>query len=445
MHFPALLAGAGSQPRARISRHLFLPYLLPYTSLAASCPIAITLARHLRESKDELTHAWLERIAARVNIDPNRIFPTDALLDHVPLLIVGIADYLENPTENIASDMPVVAKAMELGALRHAQGFDAYEILKEYEFLGGVLFTFATRRLDATDEPCPRGELFLCAHRLFRAVELVQQVTTTHFLRMASEQVREREERLRGFNRMVSHELKNRVGAIQGAHVLLTEQWVDEAQRDRFVAMIGENAEGIRVLLDNLVTLSRMDSADKRQSQHVELPQAAAEATRQLRELARARGVRVQLADDLPPVEINAPAVELCLANYISNAIKYSDPAKSERWIRVEGELRGDTDSSGVSEIEVRVRDNGLGIPADADGKLFQRFYRAHEESAAAVEGTGLGLSIVRETVEALGGRAWAERNEDGGSTFAFTLPSRRATDAAANGVTEAVSAPPTA
>src|SRR5687767_12477724 len=339
-------------------------------TLAASCPIASTLAGRIRESRNDLTYGWLERIAARVNIDRNRIFPTDALLDHVPLLVAGIADYIENPTEDIASDMPVVAKAMELGALRHSQGFDVYQILKEYELLGGVLFSFATRRLGSTAGQCSPGELFLCAHRLFRAVELIQQVTTTRFLRMAAEGVREREERLRGFNRMVSHELKNRVGAIQGAHSLLTEPWIDDQQRDRFVAMIGENAEGIRVLLDNLVTLSRMDGGDVRQSRHVELPQAAAEATRQLRELARARGVTVQISDDLPPVEINAPAVELCLSNYISNAIKYSDPAKSDRWIRIEGEVRG-TESSG-SEIEVRVRDNGLGIPADSHEKLFQ-------------------------------------------------------------------------
>jgi signal transduction histidine kinase len=400
------------------------------TSIADNCPVAISLATQLRASKNELTLAWLERIAARVNIDRNRIFPTDALLDHVPLLIVGIADYIENPTEDIASDMPVVAKAMELGALRHSQGFDAYEILKEYELLGGVLFTFATRRVDSMEEPCSRSEVFLCAHRLFRAVELIQQVTTAHFLRMAAEHVSEREERLRGFNRMVSHELKNRVGAIQGAHALLTESWIDEAQRDKFVAMIGENAEGIRALLDNLVTLSRMDSTDARQSRHVELPKAAAEATRQLRELARARGVVVELAD-LPPVEINAPAVELCLSNYISNAIKYSDPAKPNRWIRIEGEVHENGDATG-SEIEVRVRDNGLGIPADASDKLFQRFFRAHEQTATTIEGTGLGLSIVRETVEALGGRAWAERNDDGGSTFGFTLPGRLAGDEAA-------------
>src|SRR5918997_1727082 len=110
--------------------------------LDEECPLAGVLAQHLRRSKRELTTKWLERITARVSLDPNRVFPTDELLDHVPLLIDGVADYVENPAAELGIDMPVVAKAMELGALRHKQGFDAYEILKEYEFLGGILFTF---------------------------------------------------------------------------------------------------------------------------------------------------------------------------------------------------------------------------------------------------------------------------------------------------------------
>ena len=109
---------------------------------ARDCPLAAALAMRLRASRRELTSRWLERIVERVSIDPNKVFPTDELLDHVPLLIDGIAAYLENPSAEISVDMPVVAKAMELGALRHAQGFDAYEILKEHEILGGILFSY---------------------------------------------------------------------------------------------------------------------------------------------------------------------------------------------------------------------------------------------------------------------------------------------------------------
>jgi hypothetical protein len=96
-----------------------------------NCTLAAVLAERMRESRDDLTRRWLDRISSRVSVDPNRIFPTDALLDHVPLLILGIADYIENPEKVILSDIPVVAKAMELGELRFSQGFDEYELLKE--------------------------------------------------------------------------------------------------------------------------------------------------------------------------------------------------------------------------------------------------------------------------------------------------------------------------
>jgi len=67
---------------------------------------------------------WLERIIARVAIEPNRVFPTDELLNHVPILVDGIADYLESGETAEHGSVPLDAEAMELGALRHAQKFD---------------------------------------------------------------------------------------------------------------------------------------------------------------------------------------------------------------------------------------------------------------------------------------------------------------------------------
>src|SRR3954454_11745064 len=147
--------------------------------LSVTCPLAVTLAQLMREEKTELASRWLERISARVSIDPNRVFPTDELLDHGPLLIDGIAEHVENPAAAISVDMVVVAKAMELGALRHKQGFDAYEILKEYEILGGILFHFFSNVADEIEEPCSRRQLMACAGRLFRAVTIIQQATMT--------------------------------------------------------------------------------------------------------------------------------------------------------------------------------------------------------------------------------------------------------------------------
>ena len=390
-----------------------------------NCPLARTLAVRLRGARVELTTRWLERIAARVATDPNRVFPSEELLDHVPLLIDGIADYLEDPSAEIGSDTPVIGKAVELGALRHAQGFDAYEILKEYEILGGILFSYLARAADEVEEPCENGELLVCGHRVFRAVSIIQQTTTGHFLRLADGQVAEREDRLRAFNRTVSHEIKNQIGTILGASEVMRELSGEISGPDRvkFLDIISNNARVMRATIENLVELSRSQK-DPRQHRQVNLQEAAAESVRQLRERAQGAGVEVRLAA-MPSVEVNAAAVELALNNLLSNAIKYSDAAKDRKTIDVEGsvEQRG---SDRV--LVVRVRDNGLGVPDDRRHGLFQRFFRAHETVTRA-EGTGLGLSIVRDTIKSLGGETWAEFPEVG-SVFAFSLPLRRESEA---------------
>jgi len=369
---------------------------------------------------------WLERISQRVDLHPNRIFPTEELLDHVPILILGIATYVEDPGQPVSADTPVIAKAMELGALRHAQGFDEYELLKEYEIFGGILYSFLASAVDEIDQPCTRSEVILCAHRLYHAISLIQQATTTQFLALMKERISEREDRLRAFNRTLTHELRNRIGATMGAGQLLQIPEIAEAERERLVGVVVRNMESMRVALDNLLELTRL-SSDSRQQRHVLLPRAAAEVVRQLRELARSRQASVRVAADLPEVEVNAAAVELCLMNYLSNALKYADSDKGERWVEISGRIQPASNDTPAYAV-VEVTDNGAGVPLQHRDKLFQRFFRAGMDSATGIEGTGLGLSIVREAVEALGGRAWAEF-PDGKSVFAFSLPVRRATD----------------
>jgi two-component system sensor histidine kinase VicK len=112
----------------------------------------------------------------------------------------------------------------------------------------------------------------------------------------------------------------------------------------------------------------------------------------------------------------------------VSNGIKYSDAAKPERWVSIDARIEGPV-TERDREVVIRVTDNGIGIPANSRENLFREFYRAHGETVTEAEGTGLGLSIVRETVESIGGRAWAEFPEDAGSVFAFSIPARRSDD----------------
>jgi signal transduction histidine kinase len=393
-----------------------------------NCTLAKALADRMRSSSDELTHRWLDRISARVRLDPNRIFPTDALLDHVPLLILGIADYIENPEKVILSEVPVVAKAMELGELRFAQGFDEYELLKEYEIFGGILFSFLSRVVDGIEEPCSRGELLACAHRLYMAVALIQQATLTHYLSLVKERLNERDQRLRGFNRALSHELRNLIGTIAGAAEILELGTFSPEQQQAMTSMIVRNSANMKVTLENLVELSRIDE-DARQSRHIPLQSAAAEVARQLRESARAHGVEIRLAADLPSIDVSAAAFELCLSNLVANAIKYSDQTKDKRWVEVRAYVSAPDDGA-APETVVEVRDNGLGVPEAKRQELFSRFFRAHEDINAEIEGTGLGLSIVRDTATSLGGKAWADFHEDG-TAFFFSMPHRRSEDSA--------------
>lgn len=339
------------------------------------CTLAQALAERMRASRDDLTRRWLDRISARVSLDANRIFPTDALLDHMPLLIDGIADYIENPHKVVLAEVPVVAKAMELGELRFDQGFDEYELLKEYEIFGGILFSFLSRTVDDIDEPCSRGELLACGHRLFLAVAMIEQATVTHYLSLVKERLKEREQRLRGFNRALSHELKNMIGAVGGAAEVLDLENLPRAKQQELTAVIRRNTREMKATLDNLVELSRLEQ-DSRQSRHIALPEATAEVVRQLREAAQARGVEVRISPDLPRVEVSAAAVELCLSNLVSNAIKYSDPAQPKRWVEITGYTTA-ADDLHPAETVVRVTDNGIGVPEAKRDRLFERFFRA--------------------------------------------------------------------
>jgi signal transduction histidine kinase len=150
------------------------------------------------------------------------------------------------------------------------------------------------------------------------------------------------------------------------------------------------------------------------------LRETVLEVKRQLRDFAGARGVDVRVADDLPAVEVPASLMEIALSNYVSNAIKYHDSEKTDRWVMISAQA----DPEG--QLIVEVVDNGIGVTPAARTSLFQRFFRVSDETT---EGTGLGLTIVKEAVESVGGEAWADFDRAGLTVFGLSLPLRRDVD----------------
>ena len=370
------------------------------------------------DARTELTRRWLDRIADRVKIAPERIFPSDELLNHVPVLLDGIAAYLESPIDEISADVPVMAKAIELGELRHAQGFSASEILKEYEILGGVIFGFLARRAAALDEHPPAAELLACAHRVFRAVSIIQQITTNTYLAAWEDRVMEREERLRGFNRTVSHELKNRMGAVVGAAGMLREGWVRESpeQMDRFIEMVSANADAMEAVLKDLLELSRTEFSARQEQRNVLLRDAVAEVVRQLRDVAASRGVSVRVSRDLPPVEVHASGGGAVPNQLPLERRQVRGPPAGEPLGAGGGGGAAHGWPPGAGGHGARQRHRG---PCRSARRALQPLLPRGERDRDRSGGDGPpAWAIVRETIEGLGGSAWAEF--DGGARLHF-------------------------
>jgi signal transduction histidine kinase len=337
----------------------------------------------------------------------------------VPLLIEGLARTLTEDAAEITTSTDVVAKARELGAMRFEQGFSSRQILWEYDVLGGVILQY----LDEMD-PVVNGAGLpqVVVRRLLRGLAAIQRASMEAFLHHAEAQVHEREQRLRGFNRALSHEVRNEVAAIMGAGQMLREKFVafDDEQRERFASMVLNNAGRIERVIENLLALSRSDG-DVRQQRNILLGHAVQEVARRLRAYAEAQGVRIEI-HAMPELEVNAALADLALTNLIANAIKYHR-RDADRWVRVQA-----APTQEKNEVCVEVADNGIGVPEADRPALFGRFFRAG--NAQHVEGTGLGLSLVADVLRNGQGRIWADFPQTGETIFAFTLPARRVEDA---------------
>ena len=379
------------------------------------------IADRIRAEHRALATRWFERLLDLLPVDAREIFPTESLLDHVPALILEISGYLRYPEEGaIAANTAILDKARELGSLRHSQRASLHQVLREYQVLSGVLVTFVIdemKRLGVVPSP---GETALLVSRLYQAVDVLSQATVEAFVTLYTQTIEDQRERLEQFTRMAAHEWRQPLGALQFGVSLLSEARLNPERTRRTLETVERNVRHLIDLTQKLETVARMHSdGDNPVVQEVSSATVATEAARQLREMADARGVEIRVLDALPTLTIDVGRLELTFVNLLSNAIKYSDDAKPVRWVEISG-LEGD---DGCCQISVK--DNGLGIPADAVARIFERFTRAHpqRDDVGHVGGLGLGLSIVEDCVGAMHGRIDVESAEGVGTTFVLTLP----------------------
>ncbi|HEX4956042.1 MAG TPA: ATP-binding protein [Thermoanaerobaculia bacterium] len=223
----------------------------------------------------------------------------------------------------------------------------------------------------------------------------------------------------REFVANVSHELKTPLAAIRGYVETLRDGALDDRPTaERFLSRVLAQCRRLQALLDDLLTLSRLESVETPLAMaRVDLEAVAGRALDLVSELAREKDVRfVVEAADPPPVLGHAESLERLLVNLLDNGVKYNQPGGTVR-LRLGRDLEG---------AKIEVEDTGIGIPTDALPRLFERFYRVDKGRSRDEGGTGLGLAIVKHIVSAHGGRVEVESREGVGSTFRVVLPAAK-------------------
>lgn len=214
----------------------------------------------------------------------------------------------------------------------------------------------------------------------------------------------------------VSHELKTPITSIKGfVETLLSDDWNHDPDTLRFLEIVSQQAGRLNAIIDDLLTLSRLEQKDGHVMREPTLLAPVLENAGHLCQLqAKGKNITLQMEcpNDLIPT-VNALLLEQAVVNLIINAIKYSDPDKT---IRIMGEQQGE-------QVVLSVKDEGFGIEQGHLDRLFERFYRVDTARSRTLGGTGLGLSIVKHIAQVHNGSVTVESTLGKGSTFTLLLP----------------------
>jgi signal transduction histidine kinase len=168
-------------------------------------------------------------------------------------------------------------------------------------------------------------------------------------------------------------------------------------------------------LINNLLDMSKLEANRiELHCEPVHLEILIENAVEKVQPIAQRKGVALAalpVPERFPLVEVDAMRIIQVLVNLVGNAVKFTEPGGS---VTV-GARQSD------SEVQVFVKDTGIGIPLEEQQRLFERFTQA--ENIKRYGGTGLGLAISRELIALHGGRIWLESTPQAGATFTFTLP----------------------
>jgi len=225
------------------------------------------------------------------------------------------------------------------------------------------------------------------------------------------------------FVSLVSHELRTPLSSIKAyAEILLKNPEREKDQQVEFLNIINEETDRLTRLINDILNITKIE--ERRidlQREAIEIREIIHKSISALRSYAIQRNIkmRMDVQKDIPRIWGHDDTLTQVLANLLNNAVKYTPGGGkihvSARHLQQDSRDRG--------EVEVRVKDTGVGIPSEHLERVFDRFYRIERPFVGDDTGTGLGLYFCKYIIERHGGRIWAESEEGKGTTFVFSLP----------------------
>ncbi len=224
------------------------------------------------------------------------------------------------------------------------------------------------------------------------------------------------EEARREFTANVSHELKTPLQNISGSAELLSSGLVKAEDVPKFAEQIFGEAKRMITLVEDIIKLSHLDEgSENMQRQSVDLYELADLTVRNLTPVAQTAGVNLSLSGKKAVMDGIPQLLSGIIYNLCDNAIKYN---------RAGGSVNVDVKSTD-GDVVLTISDTGIGIPPEAQDRIFERFFRVDKSRSKSVGGTGLGLSIVKHSVKLHGGEIELRSVVDKGTTMIITLPKK--------------------